>query len=537
MLENASISVPLDDRQPKQSLADDPKFLASLTDLERGLSDDESGLESTVQPFPQGQAPPPPPPRPLAPRPVARVPPASMTPSPVATPITVAAPPPPLAAHSAPTPSAIGLPEPPPWLPPSAFAAINAASAALSQAFEAPSPAPTAPAPVQLPATAGPRTLLDLFPPAVSLESTAPSLPMRDSAVPPPIAAIEPPRVAVRPRVFPAAAPPRGVTYETFYGLDEKPFAAPPDLRFLYHSSAHDRALQDLVSSVTRRDPVAVFTGEPGIGKTLLCRALVDQLERRTLVSFVTDAPRSAEDLLKTMLVDFGVISPADVTTGLAPAARDELAGALRDFLSSLVVLQASALLIVDDAHGLQAPVLEELRGLADTAAEGGLLQIVLVGEPALTRLLKTNELRAINDRVKVRVELGPLDDDEIPGYVAHRIAVAGRGGRVEFGESALRRVFALSRGIPGLVNKICDRALTIGYQSSASHIDADFVEQAGQDAGLVQAEPGDSVRDRVLIAVLMLSLMLAGAAGAGWVFREPLSRAWAEWRAGGPPR
>ncbi len=519
MPENASISVPLDDRQPKRSLADDPKFLASLNDLDRGLAGDDDESE-----------PAPPPPRPLAPRPVARVTPAPITSSPVARPITIAA-------HSAPTPSAIGLPEPPPWLPPSAFAAINAASTALSQAFDAPPAAPVAPPPVPLSAGTGPRTLLDLFPPAVSLEATAPSLPMRDAAAPPPIAATEPPRVAVRPRVFPAPAPPRGVTYETFYGLDEKPFAAPPDLRFLYHSSAHDRALQDLVSSVTRRDAVAVFTGDPGIGKTLLCRALVDQLERRTLVSFVTEAPRSAEGLLKTMLVDFGVISPADVTTGLAPAARDELAGALRDFLTSLVALQASALLIVDDAHGLPAPVLEELRGLADTVTEGQLLQIILVGDPALTRLLKTNDLRAINDRVKARVELGPLDEDEISGYVAHRIAVAGRGGRVEFGESALRRVFALSRGVPGLVNQICDRALTLGYQSSASHIDADFVEQAAQDAGLMQAERSDSARERALIAVLMLSLMLAGAAGAGWVFREPLGRAWTEWRAGGAPR
>jgi type II secretory pathway predicted ATPase ExeA len=531
----------LDDRQPKRSLADDPKFLASLSELDQGLSDANSELESgvtNVEPFAQAQAPLPPP-RPVAPRPPARVPPAPITPAPVARPITIATPPPPLAAHPAPPPSAIGLPEPPPWLPPSAFSAINAAAVALSQAFDSPSTAPAAPAaaPTHAPAAPGPRTLLDLFPPAVSFESTAPSLPVREHAAPPPIAAIEPPRVAVRPRHFPAAAPPRGVTYETFYGLDEKPFAAPPDLRFLYHSSAHDRALQDLVSSVNRRDPIAVCTGERGIGKTLLCRALVDQLDRRTLVSFVTDAPSSAEDLLRTLLVDFGVVSPDDATTGgLAAASRDDLAGALRDFLGSLVVLQASGLLIIDGAHSLQGPVLQELRALAELAAGGTLLQIVFVGEPALTRLLKTNDLRAVNEHVKVRVEIGPLDEDEIPGYVAHRIAVAGRGGRVEFGESALRKMFAVSRGVPGLVNQICDRALTRGYQSSASHIDADIVEQAAQDAGLSPAEGGDSVRDRALIAVLMVSLMLVGAAAAGWVFREPLSRAWAQWRGGGPP-
>src|SRR5207253_643464 len=112
-----------------------------------------------------------------------------------------------------------------------------------------------------------PRTLLDLFPPAVVRETAAPGLPMRESTpAPPPIAALEPPRVAVKPRAFPAAATPRppAATYETFYGLDDKPFAAAPDLRYLYHGSAHDRALQDLLTSVGNRDAVAVFTAAPG---------------------------------------------------------------------------------------------------------------------------------------------------------------------------------------------------------------------------------------------------------------------------------
>ena len=526
----------MDEGQPKRSLIDDPNFLDSLSELDLGLSDGGLEPESSVQPFPQAQAPQPL--QSIAPRPLPRVPPAPITPRPVAKPITIAAPPPPLAAQSAPTPSAVGLPEPPPWLPQSAFTAIAAASAALSAAFESPPaepataatvPAPAAPA---LAAAPGPRTLLDLFPPAGSRESTAPDLPLRESAVPPPIAAVEPPRVTIRRRAYPAPAPePRAATYETFYGLDEKPFAITPDLRFLYHSTAHDRVLQELVSSVGRHDAVAVFTGEPGIGKTMLCRTLVDQLDRRTLVSFVSGAVPSPDDLLKTLLVDFGVISPDEATAGrLASASHDDLAGALRDFLGSLAVLQASALLIVDNAHTLSSAVLRELSGLCDVAAAGHLLQVVLVGEPGLTRLLSTNDLRAIDEHVTVRVELGPLEEDEVAGYVAHRLAVAGRGERVEFSDGALRRVFALSRGVPGVVNQICDRALTLGYQSSASRIGADFVEEAAQQAGLSPAEAGESWRDRVLIAVLMIALMLAGAAGAGWVFREPLSRAWTEW-------
>jgi type II secretory pathway predicted ATPase ExeA len=518
----------LDERHTKPSLADDPSFVTSLSELDRGLSGpvDEAIPDRNVEPLPQ-QAPPPP-------RPVARVPPAPITPPPVVRPITIAAPPPPLAAHAAPTPSAVGLPEPPPWLPPSAVAAITAASAALTAAFESPfvaaAPAGAVSAPTA-PASGSPRTLLDLFPPAASRESTAPDLSLRDTlTVPPPIAAVEPPRVASKRRAYPAQTPPRGVTYETFYGFDETPFGAASDLRFLYHGTAHDRALQELVASVGRRDTVAVLTGESGIGKTMLCRALVDQLDRRTLVSFVAHAVASPDALLKTLLVDFGVVSPEDADAGLAAASRDDLAGVLRDFLGSLAVLQASALVIVDDAHTLSSAVLGELRGLAEVAAAVGLLQFVFVGEPSLTKQLSAGDLRALDQRVKARVELGPLDDDEVSGYVAHRLAVAGRGERVDFSEPAIRRIFSLSRGVPGVINQVCDRALTLGYQASASRIDGDFVEDASKQLGLSRAETAATWRDRALIAALMIGLMLAGAAAAGWVFRDPLSRAWAGW-------
>jgi len=372
----------------------------------------------------------------------------------------------------------------------------------------------------------------------VSREATAPSLPIRESVpAPPPIAAVEPPRVAVKPRAFPAPASPRPVlaTYETFYGLNDKPFAAAPDLRFLYHSSSHDVALQELSASIDKRDAVAVLTGPAGIGKTLLCRALVEQLDRNTVVSFVSDAASSAEHLLRTLLVDFGVISQAEAAAGqLASASHQDLAGALRDFLSSLTALQATALLIVDDVDRLPPAVLQELRSLSDLAASGQLLQMVLVGEPSLTRQLKSGDLRAIDDRVAQRVELGPLQEDEVSGYVAHRLAVAGRGERIDFSEPALGRIFAMSQGVPAVVNRICDKALTLGYQSSASRIDGDFVDDAAQQLGLTSVDGARSWRERALLATLMLTLVLAGAAAAGWVFREPLSRAWIAWHGGG---
>jgi len=503
----------LDEQRPKRSLADDANFLASLADLDRGLAGGSAASESpTVEAFPQLVTPP------------------TSVPSPSQRPIA--------ARPAASPPSAGSLPEPPAWLPPSAFAAINAASAALSAAFDSPEPSTGSPPQQAPPAPAAgagsPRTLLDLFPPAASREATAPNLPIREST-PPPIAAIEPPRVSVKARPFPAPARPAPVTYETFYGLHTKPFAPPPDLRFLYHGAAHDAVLQDLISSINKRDAVALLTGPSGIGKTMLCRALVDQLDRRTLVSFVADPAGSPEQLLKTLLVDFGVISQAEASAGqLASASRDDLAAALRDFLGSLTALQATALLIVDDADRLPPAVFQELRNLSDIAAASGrLLPMILVGDGSLERQLRTGDLRALDERVALRAALGPLEQDEISGYVAHRLAVAGRGERIDFSEPAVEHVFELSGGVPGIVNRICDRALTLGYQASASRIDGHFVDEAAQQLGLSSAEGADGWRDRALIALLMLALVLAGAAGAGWVFREPLSRAISQFSSG----
>ena len=124
--------------------------------------------------------------------------------------------------------------------------------------------------------------------------------------------------------------------YEGFYGLREKPFSLAPDLRFLYHSAAYDRAAQELSSPISRRDGLAILTGAAGIGKTMLCRALRDRVDRRTFTSFVADPFVTFEDLLKVILVDFGVISRADIGgRRLSEATRQELTLALQQFLRS----------------------------------------------------------------------------------------------------------------------------------------------------------------------------------------------------------
>jgi type II secretory pathway predicted ATPase ExeA len=303
----------------------------------------------------------------------------------------------------------------------------------------------------------------------------------------------------------------------------------------LFQSAEQTRVLSELVTSITRGDAVIVLTGEHGVGKTTVCRSLVDHLDRRVLVSF--PGPTSSADyLLKTLLVDFGVISDHETARRrLGSASREDLVQALNRFLSSLTVLQASALVIVDNAHSLPVDVLIELRTLCQDAADRRLLQLLLVGEPALADLLRKNELRSLDDRVAVRAALGPLAPAEGPEYIAHRLATTGKGERVQVDDDALREMFVLSEGIPGVLNQLCDRAAAMGAQLRAGRVDEAIVAHAAHALGVGHKRSPAAWRDRALITAVLILMLAAGAVGAGWIFRQPLIRAVTQWYGGGP--
>jgi general secretion pathway protein A len=316
--------------------------------------------------------------------------------------------------------------------------------------------------------------------------------------------------------------------YESFYGLHANPFKLEPDPCFLYHSSSHDRVAQDVMTALRRRAAAILVTGESGIGKTMLCGTIVDQLDRRTLTSFVTDSRVSAESLLRTVLVDFGVIS-----RGRAQKAdHHELTDALRSFLASLATLQASAVLIVDDAHTLAMPALEQVRLLSELGAADRPLQVLLVGDPDLATTLRRAELKALDRRIALRCRLEPLARVEVAGYVMHRVAVAGTRARINFDDGALARVFELSDGVPRVVNMICDRALTLGQHTAASVIQRELIDQAATDIEVRRARGERHGLVRALAAALMfLLLMILGAAASAWIFSDVIRQTIAEWR------
>ena len=275
--------------------------------------------------------------------------------------------------------------------------------------------------------------------------------------------------------------PSPSLTYEPHFGLKEKPFSLSADPRFLYRSPAHAPAFEELLTGIRRREGLIVLTGEIGTGKTTLIRSVLQHLDRRTFAAFVPDPFVSREDLLKMLLVDFGVVSLTDLKRGsLAGASRPDLSYPLYEFLDSLVPLQAFALLIIDEAQNLPLGLLEEIRILSELEQREKLLQVVLVGQPELKSHLKMPQMRQVDQRVSVRCELGPLAANEVGKYVRHRLSVASENGNhVQFSESAIEAVFKASRGTPRVINLICDRALQRGHLARVTIIEPALIHEA----------------------------------------------------------
>lgn len=279
--------------------------------------------------------------------------------------------------------------------------------------------------------------------------------------------------------------------YEGYYGLAENPFSLTPDPKYLYKSESHANALELLQYAIRRREGFVAVTGDIGTGKTTLCRALLEQIDRRTFSALVLNPFLSEDELLKVVLQDFGVISREDTKNGrLAHVSKQELIETLYDFLLSLLPLRASAMLIIDEAQNLPLRVLEQIRILSNLETDKEkLLQIVLVGQLNLNTLLRSPEMRQLDQRISIRYELKPLTRDEVAAYVVHRLTLAG-GSAVAFQPKALRLVHKYSSGIPRVVNLICDRALLAAYTIRTNRISAEIVQRAAVSLDLRRPYP-----------------------------------------------
>jgi general secretion pathway protein A len=307
--------------------------------------------------------------------------------------------------------------------------------------------------------------------------------------------------------------------YEDYYGFVEKPFTLTPDPKYLYKSQTHAGAFDLLRYAIRRREGFAVITGDIGTGKTTLCRALVEQIDSTTHTALVLNPFLSEEDLLKIILRDFGVISRKALKDGRsARVSKQALIDELYEFLLALLPDRRNAVVIIDEAQNLPLQVLEQIRLLSNLETEKEkLLQIVLVGQPNLEPLLRSPELRQLDQRISIRYRLKPLTREETAAYIIHRLSIAG-GSKVSFSTAAMEQVHQHSRGLPRLINLICDRALLGAYSVRAARVTPDMVMHAVEGleihAPAPRRWPAGSRRSAMLAGLGTAAVVvLAGAA------------------------
>jgi general secretion pathway protein A len=263
--------------------------------------------------------------------------------------------------------------------------------------------------------------------------------------------------------------------YESWYGFSEKPFNLTPDPKYLYLSQRHAEAFAHLEFGRRERGGFILITGEVGTGKTTLARYFLSHLGPDTHTAVILYPALTAGELLHAILDDLRIQAEGESKKGLVDA--------LHRFLLEARAGGRNVVLLIDEAQDLSAEVLEQVRLISNLETDTEkLIQIILIGQSELRDILDRHELRQLAQRVTARYHLSPLSLPETEEYVRHRIRVAGGEGKVGFTGEALRTVHARSRGVPRLINLICDRALLAGYVRGLRTIAASLVRQAAEE-------------------------------------------------------
>jgi general secretion pathway protein A len=262
--------------------------------------------------------------------------------------------------------------------------------------------------------------------------------------------------------------------YNSFYGFREAPFHITPDPRFLFFSTSHREAFHHVLFGIKERKGFVQLTGEVGAGKTTVCRAVMEQLPPTFQTALILNPALTRDQLLRTIVVELG----------MKPGKRgDDKAGCL-ELLNAHLFQQAEkgndVVLFIDEAQDLSPELLEEVRLLSNLETDQRkLLQIVLIGQPELRDKLNDPALRQLRQRITVRYHLRPLSRPDVERYVTHRLRVAGGNGDPSFTPWALWWVTRYARGIPRLVNAVCDKALLYGFVNQTSHLTGRSVRRA----------------------------------------------------------
>ena len=263
--------------------------------------------------------------------------------------------------------------------------------------------------------------------------------------------------------------------YLEYYGLKEPPFNITPNPRFLFFSAKHREAFNHLLYGIRERKGFVQLTGEVGAGNPTLCRALLEQLGPAFSTALIINPVMTADQLMKAIGMELNLqVQGMD---------RLETVAEINHFLLQQMAQNKDTVVIFAEAEDLTWDLLEQVRLLSNLETdERKLLQIVLMGQPELRDRLNDHSLRQLRQRITVRYHLNPLRRNEIGQYIQHRLQVSGANGAPYFTGGALWRIYNYSKGIPRLINAICDKCLLAGYVGQRKKIDFATVGRAQRE-------------------------------------------------------
>ncbi len=264
--------------------------------------------------------------------------------------------------------------------------------------------------------------------------------------------------------------------YGQFFNIDESAFSIAPNPKYLFLSKQHEEALAHLIYGVTRKGGFVCLTGDIGTGKTTVCRCMFEQLPDKTDIAFVINPKFSPMELLASICdelhLDYSAFQPS----------IKEYVKKLYTYLIEAHAQGRNTVLVIDEAHNLSIDALEHVRTLTNLETnEQKLLQIILIGQPELKTLLAKPELEQVSQRITARYHIGPLSLRETGQYINHRLLVAGAKQKI-FSPSNIKHIYKITRGVPRLINILCDRILLGACTMKTSNISPKIVKQSDDE-------------------------------------------------------
>jgi general secretion pathway protein A len=325
--------------------------------------------------------------------------------------------------------------------------------------------------------------------------------------------------------------------YNEFFGLKESAFNVSPDPRYLFLTPVMQEALAGLAYGVQRRKGIILLTGEVGTGKTTLLNQLMDWLrQNQAATAFIFNTRLSVEDLFNYILTDFGI--------SCASRGKSDMLIRLNNWLLDRYVARdpEPAVLIVDEAQNLSLELLEEIRLLTnlETSTEK-LLQIVLSGQPELEWKFKDPKLRQLRQRITLRYRTSQLSLSETLGYVEERLRIAGAKGEPIFPSKAIESIHEYSRGVPRVINILCEHALINAFAENQKQISVDLIHEVAREFELDFIAPivplsGYGLRENETAPAISGMLATMAEAAADFSPSELLLRDCAKHRDGAGP-